>query len=102
MSEREPRQAPQDLAADHDQPEPGDQSPMRPQPDTDRSNCRAAGKHSGEVAPITGDDSGAGRTIAMGGAFRSVDWPRATGHHHAAGNHRLPEPCPANHQENCT
>jgi NAD(P)-dependent dehydrogenase (short-subunit alcohol dehydrogenase family) len=63
MSEHRP--APQEQAADHDQPAPGDQAAMRLQPDSDLSNYKAAGKLAGKAALITGGDSGIGRAVAL-------------------------------------
>ncbi len=63
MSEHRP--APQEQAADHDQPAPGDQAAMRLQPDSDLSNYKAAGKLAGKAALVTGGDSGIGRAVAL-------------------------------------
>ncbi|MBA1274085.1 SDR family oxidoreductase [Stutzerimonas azotifigens] len=47
------------------QPEPGDESRMRPRPAYKGEDYRAAGKLEGRVAIITGGDSGIGRSVAV-------------------------------------
>jgi NAD(P)-dependent dehydrogenase (short-subunit alcohol dehydrogenase family) len=54
-------------------PYPARQTHMRPQPDTDLSNYRAAGKLDGKVGLITGGDSGIGRAVAIAYAMEGAD-----------------------------
>jgi NAD(P)-dependent dehydrogenase (short-subunit alcohol dehydrogenase family) len=78
MSEHRP--APEEQAADHDQPAPGDQAAMRLQPDSDLSNYKAAGKLAGKAALITGGDSGIGRAVALAFAMEGTDVAIAYNH----------------------
>jgi len=54
-------------------PYPARQSDMHPQPDSDLSNYKAAGKLQGKVAIITGADSGIGRAVAIAFAMEGAN-----------------------------
>src|SRR4028118_328009 len=54
-------------------PYPAKQSEMQPQPDSDLSNYKAAGKLAGKVALIAGADSGIGRAVAIAFALEGAD-----------------------------
>ena len=52
---------------------PASQADMVPQPDSDLSNYKPAGKLQGKVAIITGGDSGIGRAVAIAYAMEGAD-----------------------------
>jgi len=54
-------------------PYPAKQSEMDPQPDSDLSNYKPAGKLAGKRALITGADSGIGRAVAIAFAMEGAD-----------------------------
>lgn len=66
MPDNEFRPSADDMADARAQiPYPGKQTDMEPQPDSDLSNYRAAGKLRGKATLITGGDSGIGRAVAI-------------------------------------
>ncbi|WP_036485897.1 SDR family oxidoreductase [Myxosarcina sp. GI1] len=72
MQKQERRPTPDDIPAqklDY----PASQRDMEPQPDSDLSNYKPAGKLNGKVAFITGADSGIGRAVAIAYALEGAE-----------------------------
>lgn len=54
-----------DIPPQHQDAHPGNEARMNPQPLYDNKNYRAGGKLNGDVAIVTGGDSGIGRAVAL-------------------------------------
>ncbi len=72
MSHEEFRPESQDIPGQK-LPYPARQSDMMPQPDSDLSNYKPAGKLQGKIALITGADSGIGRAVAIAFAMEGAN-----------------------------
>ncbi len=59
--------------AQHQKRQPGKQHRMKPRPEAEAREYRAAGKLKGQVALITGADSGIGRAVALAFAKEQAD-----------------------------